>query len=115
MSQDKDFKSVDVVVLINSGYDSVGIYRELTGAGYTYKQDMDGFLITLGYIDNRPICIAPLIHEIGGAKVLHVEATSELVDWSLIDSWIVANTPEGVDIYDDPTNLIINFYHYGDK
>lgn len=115
MSHEKDFQSVDVVVLINSGYESIGIYRELTAAGYKYVQDMSGSLITLGEIDSRPICIAPLIHEIGGAKVLHVEATSQLVDWKMIRDWIVASVPKGTCIYDNPMNLIINFYHYGDK
>ncbi len=115
MCVDKDFSSVDVVVLINSSYESLGIYQELTEKGYKYVQDMGGPLLTIGYIDNRPICIAPLIHEIGGAKVLHLEATSELVDWKLIDKWIKEHTPAGTEVYNNPTNLIINFYHYGVK
>lgn len=115
MSHEKDFQSIDVVVLINSGYESIGIYRELTAAGYKYVQDMGGPLLTLGHVADRPICIAPLIHEIGGAKVLHVEATSQLVDWKMVRDWVVSSVPNGTDIYDNPANLIINFYHYGDK
>lgn len=112
MCDDKDYNSVDVVVLISSGYEEMGIYRDLTKGGYEYKQDLSGYLETIGYIGDRPICVAPLIHCIGGVNVLQVEATSELVDWKMIRQWVKNLVPEGKGIFDGPTNFIINFHHY---
>lgn len=66
MSEEKDYQSVDVVVIINSGYEDLGIYQELTEKGYEYKQDLRGYLHTIGYVAERPVCVAPLIHKIGG-------------------------------------------------
>ena len=109
---EKDYNSVDVVVLISSGYDRAGIYKDLTNDGYSYKQDFGGYLETIGYIEGRPICVLPLIHNIGGVNVLHVEATSQLIDWKMINDWVKNLVPKGTDIFDDPTNLIINFHHY---
>lgn len=108
----KDYQSVDVVVMINSGYEELGIYKDLTDKGYEYKQDLSGYLETIGYIQDRPICIVPLIHQIGGVNVLHVEATSQLVDWVLIHEWVKCVVPVGTHVFDDPTNLIINFHQY---
>lgn len=115
MIKDKDYGSVDVVVLISSGYDEMGIYRDLTTKGYTYKQDLSGYLKTLGYVSGRPVCVAPLIHEIGGVNVLHVEATSQLVDWKMIYDWVKSVVPKDIDVFDNPTNMIVNFHHYVKK
>lgn len=115
MCDDKDYNSVDVVVLISSGYEEMGIYQDLTKKGYKYVQDLSGYLETVGYVAGRPICVLPLIHKISGVNVLHLEATSELVDWKMIREWVNNLVPEGTDIFDNPTNLIINFHHYVKK
>lgn len=115
MNDEKDFNSVDVVVLVSSSYEILGIYEDLTNDGYEYKQDFSGYLNTVGHISDRPICVTPLIHNIGGVNVLQVEATSELVDWKMIREWVKNLVPEGTDIFDEPTNLIINFRRYVKK
>ncbi|MNY45814.1 hypothetical protein D3C86_1809450 [compost metagenome] len=50
-------------------------------------------MITVGMIDGRPVCIAPLVHVVNGRKLMFVEATSQLVDWKLIDDWLYTNVP----------------------
>jgi hypothetical protein len=49
--------------------------------------------LTVGYIDKRPVCISLLVDVINGKKILFLEATSELVDWKMIDAWLKENTP----------------------
>lgn len=101
----KDYATVDVAVHIHSAAEVNWLYNDFTSLGWDYKQDTGGPLITIGHIDGRPICIAPLIHEINSVRVLYVEATSALVDWTMIDSWVAARIRRGASIVSDPVNL----------
>lgn len=106
MSDEKDFASVDVAVYVNSSMERSALYKEFMEQGLTYKQDMGGPLITVGVLYRRPICIAPLIHVIGGVNVLYVETTSMLVDYRKIEQWLRLRLKKDVKIVDDPINLL---------
>jgi len=103
---DKDYKSVDIAVQISSSLETVALYQEFKERKWSYEQDRGGPLIPIGRIADRPVCIAPLIHRIGGVNVLYVEATSPLIDWDMIDNWIreVTGKPD-IQIQNDPVNL----------
>jgi hypothetical protein len=47
-----------------------------------WKQGNGGPLITAGTVDGRPVCLA-----------LFIEATSQLVDWKLIDEYVKTTWP----------------------
>jgi len=83
------------VVDANS-YESLCLWRENEHAGYNqreWKQGGGGPLVTIGRIDDRPICISLLVNEIGGHKILFIDATSALVDHDMIDAWLQKNMP----------------------
>lgn len=61
--------------------------------GYTWTESTRGPLITIGQIDSRPICIAPLIHVVNGRKIMFLETTSQVVDWAMIEDWLTKNVP----------------------
>lgn len=58
-----------------------------------WKQGNGGPLITVGTVDGRPVCLALLVDVIDGKKVLFIEATSQLVDWKLIDEYVKTTWP----------------------
>lgn len=59
----------------------------------TWKENNSGLLFTLGKIENRPICIC-LNHAIINDKiVLFFEATSQLVDYIMIDEFFKTKCP----------------------
>lgn len=104
--QEKDYKSVDIAVHINSSLETMALYQSYVDRGWTYKQDMSGPLKTIGKWSSKPVCVAPLIHVINGVRVLYVEATSVLVDWDMIDVWIKAVTENpDIKIQCEPSNL----------
>lgn len=103
---DKPYGSVDLVIQISSSYETMALYREYMELKMTYKQDMSGYLHTIGHINDRPICIAPMIHVIDGLNVLYVEATTGLVDWEMIEEWVNARVPKGTQMCNDPSNAI---------
>lgn len=105
MYNEKNYLGVDIVVCISSSYESMALYKDFKDMGFTYIQDRGGPLITVGHLDERPICIAPLIHTVSGVKILYVEATSGLVDWDLIETWIKLRVKEGVHIHKCPMNM----------
>ncbi len=61
--------------------------------GYSWEESTGGPLITVGHIGTRPVCIAPLVHIVNGKKLLFIEATSMIVDWSMIMKWAYENVP----------------------
>jgi len=56
----------------------------------SWEQGM-GWLETVGYINDRPICISIFIEKINGYEVLFWHATSELVDYKMIEEWFQLN------------------------
>ena len=61
---------------------------------WTLDQSLSGPLVTVGHIGDRPICISVFVHTIGGERIAFVEATSQLVDWKMIEEWLMEHLPE---------------------
>lgn len=106
LPNDKPYGTVEVVILVSSSCETMALYKDYKETKMTYKQDMGGYMHTIGHINDRPICITPLVHVIDGVNVLYVEATSGLVDWEMIEDWVKARVPEGTQICNDPCNAI---------
>lgn len=47
-----------------------------------------GHMITIGYIDKRPICVEIYYSRINGKRVLFYSGCSQLVDHKMIDEWL---------------------------
>lgn len=87
------YKDVTVIVEATS-YETLCLWEKWhQQKGYTWIQDMSGPLITVGWIQDRPVCIAPLVHIVNGRHIMFVEATSTLVDWDMIEYWLKENVP----------------------
>ena len=62
----------------------------------TWSDNNSGLGECLGYIDDRPIYITLWTALIDGHKILFVDATSQLVDWAMVDEWIKLNVPDAL-------------------
>lgn len=60
----------------------------------TWESESSGLLETVGYLDDRPICISLRTAKLKGSKILFWHATSQLVDHAMIDEWLKLNTPD---------------------
>lgn len=60
---------------------------------YRWKQDHFGTLETVGRLDSRPIVITCQWYEIHDRLVMFWEATSEVVDYKLIEEWFNTHCP----------------------
>ncbi len=60
----------------------------------TWKQNLSGYGQVVGHLDSRPVFISLITAVIEGHKVLFIDPTSEVVDWKLIETWLLVNLPE---------------------
>lgn len=60
---------------------------------FPWESKPNGILETVGYLNERPICISLRVHQVNYKKILFIDATSSLVDWQMIDEWIELNLP----------------------
>lgn len=104
LRDDKPYDKVECVILLGSNVETSALYSQYKELGWEYKQDMGGYLHTIGYINDRPICVSPMMHVIDGVNVLYVEANSELVDWEMIEMWTKDRVREGIPFCIDPGN-----------
>lgn len=103
---DKPYGTVDLAVLISSSMETMTLYREYMDRKWSYVQDLGGYMHTIGHINDRPICISPMIHKVAGLNVMYVEANSALIDWDMIEDWVreVTGKPD-IRIQNSPTNF----------
>lgn len=81
---------------------------------YSWVDKNSGFLPRVGYLDGRPICISVFTAVVDGKKLLFWHATSQVVDYELIDRWFKKylpvtafrdGDPRGYLNQTDPTNF----------
>jgi hypothetical protein len=53
-----------------------------------WQQHLQGRLVTVGAYRNRAVCVSLVWATIRDKAVLFLEATSELVDWKMIDALV---------------------------
>lgn len=87
------YKDVTAIVEVTS-YEALCLWEKWhQQKGYTWEESRSGPLITVGHINERPVCIAPLVHVVNGKHIMFLEATSALVDWNMIEDWLRENVP----------------------
>ncbi len=62
--------------------------------GWDWKQGGMGLVHTVGMTDKMPTCISLFVNEVRGEKILFWHATSQLVDYRLVDKWMKKNIPK---------------------
>jgi hypothetical protein len=74
-----------------SDYESLRLWQEFHPKAKSWEQEMRGTMITVGHINDRPICVQLSWNMINDKRVLFYSASSQLVDWVLIEKWLKAN------------------------
>ena len=69
-----------------------------------------GKCATIGYIDDRPICVTIFYAIINKAKVAFYEGTSQLVDHKMIEDWLDLHFKKNTDGRGNISNAS-NFHH----
>lgn len=100
----KDYTTVEVATIVTSN-ESHLLYKQIKEAGMDYKQDMGGNLITIGILGGGDVCIAPMIQTIDGVRVAYIEATSEVVDFNMVENWIMAKCT-GIKSITEPSRVV---------
>jgi len=78
-----------------SSFEELCIWQEYTQElNYSWKQNCSGYLEYVGLFHSRPICINLRTSVVNGHKILFWEATSQLVDYKMIDKWMEKNLPK---------------------
>ena len=62
--------------------------------GIPWEENLSGFGVTVGKVGDMPVSISINTAKIDGRKILFVEDTSQVVDFRMIDAWLVRNLPE---------------------
>jgi len=91
--QMKNFMSGVVGIVEASSYESMMLWSE-NHKKYDWKEGRSGFLVTVGFIGTKPVCISVLTPVINGHKLLFWHATSTVVDYDMIRKWIELAAPE---------------------
>lgn len=82
-----NFDKIDYLCEANS-FETMCLWKENK---LSWKEDNSGWLITVGYIDKRPICVSIRTCVINKINVLFWMPTSELVDYKMISEWFDEN------------------------
>jgi hypothetical protein len=64
-----------------------------SSATESWRGNQLGETVIVGRLSRRPVCISLTIDVIGGYPILFVEATSQVVDYLMIDNWLLENLP----------------------
>jgi hypothetical protein len=57
-----------------------------------WTQETRGHMVTLGWLEGRPICVTLFYATLDGTRVLFYEATSQLVDHAMVEQWLRHHT-----------------------
>lgn len=85
---------VGVVEADNYGKHMLWVENSRRDTPLTWVQNCHGYLLTIGMLDDMPVCISLFTAVIDGHKLLYLEATSTVVDHRMIDDWLKKNLPE---------------------
>lgn len=96
LKEDRElFEGVIGVVEANS-FEAMVLWKEykVYRPGKVWDDARSGPLITIGRLNDRPICISIFVHTIDGHRVAFMEPTSLLVDHKMIEEWLLAALPD---------------------
>lgn len=60
----------------------------------TWEESRSGYLVTVGQMGDRPVCLSISYATIDGHKILFIDACSEVVDYAMVEEWLKKYLPE---------------------
>lgn len=102
----KDYSTVQLVVQINSSYETLNLYNDIKEQGWEFIQDTGGPLKFIGSSSGYQCWITPLIHIINGIRVLYIQPTSSFVNWEMVEEWVNNRVSNEALMISDPGELI---------
>lgn len=95
-TDDEMVKFLDGVVCIIEANTNEYVYiweQNKEHVGYNWIEINSGILEYVGFLDDRPICISLRKAIINGDLILFWYATSQVIDYKMIDEWFALNLP----------------------
>lgn len=86
MSTEERLKITDFLVEANS-FEKHTLWREWHEK-LTWQQENPGESVTIGHLDDRPVCVSFFWDTIGGKLICFYDAHSAVVDWTMINDWL---------------------------
>lgn len=86
LPNDPRLKSTDFVVEATNA-EHFFLWREFHDRT-EWKEGHLGYMETIGHVQGRPVCICLTWDVIDGMNVMFVDATSQLVDWEMVERWL---------------------------
>lgn len=84
----------DVVGIVEAtSFETMSLWQKYKDS---WIQNNGGYLPTVGMIDGRPVVLSLFVNVVNGHKLLFIEATSQVVDWHMIEQWLTTNVPSAV-------------------
>lgn len=83
-----------VGVVEATSFEKMCLWQESQRHGREWVEILHGYGPCVGSFNGRPVCISLMSAVIDGQKVAFIHATSQIVDWTLIDKWLEKNLPE---------------------
>lgn len=94
VSEYEEFLRGVVGVVEATRYEKHSLWKEYAfSKKVTWEAGLGGPMVTIGKVDGRPVVITLMVDVIDGHRVLFVDATSQVVDWTMIDEWLLQNMP----------------------
>jgi len=93
-----------------SDYERFRLWQEFHSQAKCWEQETRGSMITVGHISGRPICVQLSWNAINGKRVLFYNASSQLVDWVMIEEWLVDNALTPGHTKTDASNFHLVFH-----
>lgn len=61
---------------------------------FDWKSDGSGLGKAIGKVGGSPVFLSLRVAEIDGLKILFYDATSRVVDWEMVENYLIENLPE---------------------
>jgi hypothetical protein len=88
----KFLEGVTGVVEANS-FETMCLWEGNRKVGRSWVEISHGYGATVATLHDRPVVLSLRSAIVEGQKILFIDATSELVDWTLISAWLEKNLP----------------------
>lgn len=89
-----EFLAGVVGVVDANSYEKLCLWQEYhEGHKKEWKQRSDGLLEIVGHLDDMPVCLNLTTAEVDGHKLLFIDPTSQVIDYRMIDKWLIDNLP----------------------
>lgn len=68
-------------------------------------EQLDGYIVTIGYVNNFPVCLSLSWVLLNGKPVMFYDPTSLVVDYAMIESYFIKHFPDYYKMRTDAQNF----------